>query len=137
MDQQYSQLEGTKYCDSCSMYLDNNTAYNKHVEKLKQGNNVKLNNGEIIKNRLKFDCVTCKTSLSQNSVEQHFVTKMYLDNVGVKIRIILYPRILQVIVIYVTLDMTIKRNTLNQNNIMKILKRKNLLMKSGEIKLRS
>ena len=29
-----------------------------------------------------FDCVTCKTSLSQYSVEQHFKTKMHLDNVG-------------------------------------------------------
>ena len=31
------------------MYLDKNTAYNKHVETLKHKNNLKLNNGEIIK----------------------------------------------------------------------------------------
>ena len=64
------------------MYPDNYTAYNKHVTTLKQRNNVKLINGEIIKNGDKFDCVTCKTSLSQYSVEQHFKTKTHLDNVG-------------------------------------------------------
>ena len=36
----------------------------------------------MIKNGLKFDCVTCKTSLSQYSVEQHFKTKTHLDNVN-------------------------------------------------------
>ena len=84
MDLQYSQLEGIRYCDSCGMYLDNNTAYNKHVTTLKPRINVKLNNRETIKNELKFDCVTCKTSLSQYSVEQHFKTKVHLDNVGGK-----------------------------------------------------
>ena len=48
------------------MYLDHNTAYNKHVETSKPKNNVRLNNGEIIKqNEVKFDCVTCKISLNQ------------------------------------------------------------------------
>ena len=79
--EQYSELEGKKYCDSCDMYLDNNTAYNKHVTTLRHKNNVRLNDGEIIKNGDKFDCITCKTSLSQYSVEQHFKTKMHLDNV--------------------------------------------------------
>ena len=81
VNEQYSELEGIKYCDSCDMYLDNNTAYNKHVATLKHKNNVRLNDGEIIKNGDKFDCITCKTSLSQYSVEQHFKTKMHLDNV--------------------------------------------------------
>ena len=36
LDQQYSLLEGIKYCDSCGMYLDNNIAYKKHVTTLKQ-----------------------------------------------------------------------------------------------------
>ena len=81
INEQYSELEGIKYCDSCDMYLDNNTAYNKHVTTLKHKNNVRLNDGEIIKNGDKFDCITCKTSLSQYSVEQHFKTKMHLDNV--------------------------------------------------------
>ena len=81
MDQQYSQLEGIKYFDSCGMYLDNNTAYNKHVTTLNYRNNVILINGEIIKNGDKFDCVICKSSLSQNSAEQSFKAKMYLDNV--------------------------------------------------------
>ena len=76
-----SELEGIKYCDSCDMYLDNNTTYNKHVTTLKHKNNVRLNDGEIIKNGDKFDCITCKTSLSQYSAEQHFKTKMHLDNV--------------------------------------------------------
>ena len=53
------------------MYLDNNTAYNKHVETIKHKNNVKLNNGEIIKNGGKFDCVTCKTTLSQYGLDKH------------------------------------------------------------------
>ena len=81
INEQYSELEGINYFDSCDMYLDNNTAYNKHVTTLIHKNNVRLNDGEIIKNGDKFDCITCKTSLSQYSVEQHFKTKMHLDNV--------------------------------------------------------
>ena len=50
---------------------------------LRHRNNVRLINGEIIKNGDKFDCVTCKTS-RQYSVEQHFKTKIHLDNVGGK-----------------------------------------------------
>ena len=72
--------EGIKFCDSCDMYLDNNTTYNKHVTTIKHRNNVRLVNGEIIKNGSKFDCVTCKTTLSQYSVDQHLKTKMHLDN---------------------------------------------------------
>ena len=64
------------------MYLDNNTGYNKYVKTLKHKNNVRLNNGEIIKNGDKFDCVTCKTTLSQYSVDKHFKTNTHLDNVG-------------------------------------------------------
>ena len=59
------------------MYLDNNTAYNNNVTTLKHKNNVKLKDGEIIKNGDKFDCITCKTSLSQYSVEQHLKTKLH------------------------------------------------------------
>ena len=69
LDEQYSELDGIKFCDSCVMYLDNNTAYNKHMTSLKHRNNVRLVNGEIIKNGIKFDCVTCKTTLSQYSVD--------------------------------------------------------------------
>ena len=76
--------EGIKFCDSCEMYLDNNTAYNKHVTTLKHRNNVRLVTGEIVRNGSKFDCVICKTSLSQYSVDQHLKTKMHLDNVEVK-----------------------------------------------------
>ena len=47
------------------MYLDNNTAYNNHVTTFKHRNNVRLVNGEIMKNGSRFDCVICKTSLSQ------------------------------------------------------------------------
>ena len=85
MDEEYSELKGIKFCDSCNIYLDNNTAYKKHVETLKHKNNVKLNNGEVIKIGDKFDCVTCKTSLSQYSVEQKFKTKLHLDNVEGKV----------------------------------------------------
>ena len=81
LDNQYSQLEGVKYSNSCNIYLDNNTAHNKHVETLQDKNNVKLNNGEILKNGNRFNCVTCKTSLGHYSVEQRFKTKMHLDNV--------------------------------------------------------
>ena len=52
------------------MYLDNNTAYNEHVETLKHRNNVRLKIGEIIKNGVQFDFVLCKNSLSQYSVDQ-------------------------------------------------------------------
>ena len=125
------------------MYLDNNTAYKKHVTTLKHKNNLRLINGDIIKNGDNFDCVTCKNSISQYSVEQRFKTKTHLDNVGgitKDLRSSFTDKItktVQVIVIYVTLDKTIKRNTSNQNNIMKILKQKNLLKKSGEIELMS
>ena len=62
------------------MYIENSTAYNKYVTTLKHRNNVRLNDGEIIKNGDRFECITCKTSLSQYSVEQLFKTKMHLDN---------------------------------------------------------
>ena len=80
LDEQYIE-EGIKFCDSCDMYLDNNTAYNKHVTTLKHRNNIRLVTGEIVKNGSKFDCVICSTSLSQYSVDQHLKTKMHLDNV--------------------------------------------------------
>ena len=80
MDEQYIE-EGIKFCDSCDMYLDNNTAYNKHATTLKHRNNVRFVTGEIVRNGSKFDCVTCKTSLSQYSVDQQLKTKMHLDNV--------------------------------------------------------
>ena len=54
------------------MHLDNKTAHNKHVETLKHEINERLNNGEKIKNEDKFDCATCKTSLSQYGVENLF-----------------------------------------------------------------
>ena len=38
--------------------------------------------GEVIKNESKFDCVICKTTLSQYSVDQHLKTKMHLDNIN-------------------------------------------------------
>ena len=47
----------------------------------KHKNNVKLSNGEIITNEHKFDCVTCKNSLSQYSVDKYFKAKTHLDNV--------------------------------------------------------
>ena len=34
LDKQYPELEGIKYCDSCDMYLDNNTEYKKHIKTL-------------------------------------------------------------------------------------------------------
>ena len=52
------------------MYLDYNTAYNKHMETLKDKNSVRLINGEIIKNGLKIYCVTFKTPLSPHSVDK-------------------------------------------------------------------
>ena len=45
------------------MYVDNNTACNKHVTTLKHKNNVKLNDGEKIKSGDRFDCVICTTTL--------------------------------------------------------------------------
>ena len=56
--------------------------YNKHVTSLKHRNNVRLVNEEIVKNGSKFDCVICKTTLSQYSVDQHLKTKLHLDNVN-------------------------------------------------------
>ena len=52
LDEQYTRSgytnpeEGIKFCDSCDMYLDNNTAYNKHVTTLKHRNNVRLVTGD-------------------------------------------------------------------------------------------
>ena len=36
IDNQYPELEGIKYTDSCDMYLDNNTEHAKHMDTLKQ-----------------------------------------------------------------------------------------------------
>ena len=47
------------------MYLDNNTEHAKHMDTLKHRNKVRLVNGEIVKNGSKFECVKCKTTLSQ------------------------------------------------------------------------
>ena len=84
IDNQYPELEGIKYCDSCDMHLDNNTEHAKHMDTLKHRNNVRLVNGEIIKNGRKFECVICKTTLGQYSVDQHLKAKMHLDNVNCK-----------------------------------------------------
>ena len=35
IDNQYPELEGIKYYDSCDMYLDNNTEHAKHMDTLK------------------------------------------------------------------------------------------------------
>ena len=119
IDEQYSALEGIKYCDSCNMCLENNTAYNKHVTTLKHKNNVKLNKGEVIKIGDRFECVTCRSTLSQYSVEQHFRTKMHLDNVAGITKV------------------EIKDSSGYCYIFIKMIKRKNLLMVSGERKLRS
>ena len=34
LDEQYPELDGIKFFDSCDMYLDNNTAYDNHVTTL-------------------------------------------------------------------------------------------------------
>ena len=85
LDEQYPELNGIKFCDSCDMYLGNNTAQDNHVKTLKHRNNLRLVNGEIVEKGSKFDCVTCNTTLSQYSVDQHLKTKMHLDNVEGKI----------------------------------------------------
>ena len=84
VDNQYPELEGIKYCVSCDMYLDNNIEHAKDMDTLKHRNNVKLVNGEIIKKGSQFECVICKTTLSQYSVDQHLKTKMHLDNVNLR-----------------------------------------------------
>ena len=132
------------------MYLDNNTEHAKHMDTLKHRNNVRLVNGEIIKNGRKFECVICKTTLSQYSVDQHLKTKMHLDNVYGKDKDIDKDKtedngetwsethnITEGYCNICNLDITIKTNTMNQMNIKKMLIRKNLLMGSGEIKLMS
>ena len=50
IDKRFPELEGIKYCESCNMYPDNNTAYNKHVEPSKHRNNVRAIDGDLIKN---------------------------------------------------------------------------------------
>ena len=57
--------------------LIKSTAYKRHAETLKL-NICGVNN----KKWVKFDCVTCKTSLSQYSVDQHLKIKMHPDNVN-------------------------------------------------------
>ena len=66
------------------MYLDNYTEHAKHMDTLKHTNNVRLVNGETINNASKFECVICKTSLSQYTVDQHLKAKMHLDHVNGK-----------------------------------------------------
>ena len=121
------------------------------METLKHKNNVKLNNGEVIKIGDKFDCVTCKTSLSQYSVEQKFKTKLHLDIVGGKDNNITKDNVEgeenNIIedstiskdktgycnICNTRYDNKNKHNESEQNN--ENFKEKNLLMKSGEIKL--
>ena len=80
LNEQYPELDGINFCDSCDMYLDNKTAYDNHMVTLKHRNNVRLVNGEIVKSGSKFDCAICMTSLSQYSVDQPSKTKMHMDN---------------------------------------------------------
>ena len=144
MDEQYSELDGIKFCDSCDMYLDNNTAFNKHVTTLKHRNNVRLVNGEIVKNGSKFDCVICKTSLSQYSVDQHLKTKMYLDKVEGKNKDIdkdITKDLQSSFTDNITDGFCDICNTRYNNkkehsgsDEHKMLNRKNLLIRSGEIK---
>ena len=84
LDEQYPELDGIKFCDSCDMDLDNTTAYDNHVTTLKHRTNVRLVNGKIVKNGSKLDCATCKTSLSQYSVDQHLKTKIHMNNVNLR-----------------------------------------------------
>ena len=35
LNKRYPELDGIMYCESCNIYLDNTTAYNKHVPTLK------------------------------------------------------------------------------------------------------
>ena len=49
-------------------YLDNDIDYNRHVETLKHKTNVKMIDGEIIKNCDRYECITCKTSINQISI---------------------------------------------------------------------
>ena len=51
------------------------------MKTLKHKNNVRLNNGQLKKNGDKFDCLACKTTLSQYIVDKHLKTKTHLDNV--------------------------------------------------------
>ena len=143
LDEQYIE-EGIKFCDSCDMYLDNNTAYNKHVTTLKHRNNVRLITWEIVRNGSKFDCVICKTSLSQYSVDQHLKTKMHLDNVTGKSKDNIskdqpssFTDITEGYCNICNNRYNNQMNTMNQTNIRKMLIRKDLLMGSGEIKLMS
>ena len=48
IDKQYPELEGIKFCESRNVYLDNCSAYNKHIETLKHRNKIRLINEEII-----------------------------------------------------------------------------------------
>ena len=149
LDEQYPE-EGIKFCDSCEIYLDNNTAYNNHVTTLKHRNNVRLVRGEIIKNGSRFDCVTCKTSLSQYSVDQHLKTKMHLDNVEGKDLRICKTTSLSILTDkdkdinnknitegYCNICNTRynNKNEPNESEEHKIINKKNLLIRSGEIKL--
>ena len=147
IDNQYLELEGIKYCDSCDMYLDNNTEHAKHMDTWKHRSNVRLVNGEIVKNGSKFECVICKTTLSQYSVDQHLKRKMHLDNVNCKDKDIdkdnktedngeTWSEIHNITEGYCNKCNT-RYNTKNQTNIKKLLNRKNLLIRSGEIQLMS
>ena len=151
LDEQYLELDGIKFCDSCEMHLDNNTAYIKHATTLKHRNNVRLVNEEIVKNGSKFDCVICKTTLSQYSVDQHLKTKMHLDNVNPRSGFTdgkykdidkdngeICSETHNITEGYYNICNTRynnKKEHSDQMNIKKMLNRKILLIRSGEIKL--
>ena len=63
-------------------YLNGDNDYNRHVETLKQKNNVSVINGEVTKIGYRYECILSNVNLSQYSVENHFKTKIHLCKVN-------------------------------------------------------
>ena len=57
------------YCDSSEKYLDDESDYYSHIESLKPKINVRLIDGEITENGDCYECITCKSSVSQYNGE--------------------------------------------------------------------
>ena len=71
-------MKSILYCDGFEIYLDDESDYYGHIESLKQKINIRLIDGEITENENCYECINCKSSLSQYSVETHFKEKEHI-----------------------------------------------------------
>ena len=83
-DEQFPDLRGLLYWDFCNIYLNGKREMIEKLGALSQEKNTRKAIGELVKanDRVSYECLTSKSSLSSYTVEDHFKTNKHLDNVG-------------------------------------------------------